>query len=68
MINSFYNALIGAETWFFGALMQDAFFSGVVGIVNAILLLSMFYGVIILPLKWALSFITTWIKGGLIND
>lgn len=68
MINSFYQALIGAQSWFFGSLMQDAFFSGILNIINAILLLSMFYGIIILPLKWALSFLTTWIKGGLIDE
>lgn len=68
MINSFYRALIGAQTWFFGDLMVDPFFSGVINILNAILLLSMFYGIIILPLKWALSFLTTWIKGGLIDE
>lgn len=67
MINSFYEALKGAQEWFFGsALLSDPFFQGLVNLFNALLLFSMFYGLIFLPLRWCLSALVKRIKG--VND
>lgn len=63
MINSFYEALKNAQTWFFGDLLSDSFFASCVQIFNAMVIFSMFYGIIFVPLRWCLSKLIKRIKG-----
>lgn len=64
MVNTFFEALKNAQTWFFGsALMADPFFSGCINIFNAVILIGMFYGLILYPLRWCLSLLISRIKG-----
>lgn len=62
MIETFYDAIIAAETWFFGGLMNDAFLAGVINILNALTLLGMFYGVIWFPLRWCIKALINFVK------
>ena len=66
MINSFYQKIIEAQAWFFGDLLNDAFFASCVQIFNALIMFSLFYGVIIYPLRWAVALLVRRIKG--VND
>lgn len=68
MINSFYEALKGVQLWFFGELLNDAFFASLIQLFNAMVLFSMFYGLIFVPLRWALSFLVKRIKGAIDDD
>lgn len=64
MINEFYNLLINSQMWFFGeTLMNDAFFSGILQLFNATLLLSLFYSVIVWPMRWCITALKKFIKG-----
>lgn len=64
MINGFYDALFAAESWFFGsALMNDTFFKGILDLFNSGILVSMFFGVIIWPMRWCITSLYNFFKG-----
>lgn len=50
MIESFYTALVSAETWFFGSILQDQFVSFVVNAFNSFLVVGLFFSVIYYPI------------------
>lgn len=55
MIDTFYQALVAAETWFFGSLASDSFIALCLQVFNSFILFSMFYSVILCPIKWVVS-------------
>lgn len=55
MIETFYTALQEVQAWFFGGLVNDSFIALCLQCFNALLLFSMFYGVIIYPLQWCVA-------------
>ena len=58
MINSFYQAITQAQTWFFGeSLMADTFFKGILNIGNALFLLALFCAVFMIPMGWAVHWL-----------
>lgn len=63
MINSFYQALIECQAWFFGDMLNDSFFAFIVKLFNSGLFLGMFYSVFVYPLKRVVSFMISHIKG-----
>lgn len=64
MMGDFYQALTNAQTWFFGeSLMNDAFFSTLLQVFNSGLLISMFYSVLIYPMKACVRFLISHFKG-----
>lgn len=65
MLSDFMQILQTVESAFFGAtIMADTFFTGVLQIFNAIILIIMFYGVFILPFKWILRYFIKFLKEG----
>lgn len=64
MMSTFYQALIEAQTWFFGdTIMQDAFFSTLIQLFNSGILIAMFYSVLVYPLKMCVRFLISHFKG-----
>lgn len=65
MLTSFYDILVSVETSFFGsAIMTDTFFSGAILCFNALLLLSMFFGLFWFPFRWCIKAFLGWIDRG----
>lgn len=62
MMETFLNSLKDAQTWFFGNLLNDPFFSGCVDILNAIICVSLFYGLVVYPVGWAIRMMGSFIK------
>lgn len=63
MINTFYQALLDAQNWFFGGtLMSDPFFGFVIQVFNAFLLLVIFYSLFLFPLRYCIKLFKRWIQ------
>lgn len=58
MGNTLYEAIKAAQMWFFGeTLLADPFFSGIVNVGNALLLLSLFAALFMIPFGWAVHWL-----------